>query len=139
VTPEHTLLSQRFEAVPGSLALIRTAVQAAAETRGCGPKCVADIVMAVNEACMNIIQHAYKGDASGVIELEMHSTATELEVVLKDFAPPVDVDGIGPRRLEDVRPGGLGTFFIRQSMDDCTYGNLHDRCGNYLRMKKKIG
>ncbi len=137
--PDPTPLLERFDAVPGSLALIRTTVQAAAEARGCNPKCVADIVMAVNEACMNIIQHAYKGDASGVIELEMYSTSTELEVVLKDFAPPVDVDDIRPRRLEDVRPGGLGTFFIRQSMDDCTYGNLHDTCGNYLRMKKKIG
>ena len=137
--PEQPPLLARFEAVAGSLALIRTTVQAAAEARGCDPKCVSDIVMAVNEACMNIIQHAYKGDATGVIELELSSTATELEVVLKDFAPPVDVDDIRPRRLEDVRPGGLGTFFIRQSMDHCTYGNLHDACGNYLRMKKKIG
>lgn len=136
---EETLLTLRCEAVPASLARVRAAVQGALQALGCGPKCVGDVVMAVNEACMNIIQHAYKDGTGGVIDLELRRTPDDLEVTLKDFAPPVDVDSIRPRRLEDLRPGGLGTFFIRQSMDDCTYGTLHGRCGNYLRMRKKIG
>ena len=133
------VLALQFAADPRELAQVRTAVQEAAEIEGCGQKCVADVVMAVNEACMNIIQHAYKGDASGLIELEMRREGAALEVVIRDFAPPVDPCGIKPRPLEELRPGGLGTFFIRETMDDCRYGNLCGRDGNFLRMTKKIG
>jgi sigma-B regulation protein RsbU (phosphoserine phosphatase) len=135
---DQTLLTMRCDAVPASLARVRAAVQSALQSLGCGAKCTTDVVMAVNEACMNIIQHAY-GDGGGVIELEIGRRADEIEVTLKDFAPPVDVHRIKPRRLEDLRPGGLGTFFIRQSMDDCTYGTLRGDCGNFLRMRKRIG
>jgi sigma-B regulation protein RsbU (phosphoserine phosphatase) len=136
--PEDTLLTLRCDAVPGSLARVRAAVQATLQSLGCGPKCTGDVVMAVNEACMNVIQHAY-GEGGGAMELEIRRTRDELEVTLKDFAPPVDVRRIKPRRLEDLRPGGLGTFFIRQSMDDCTYGTLQGACGNFVRMRKRIG
>lgn len=128
----------RFVSDPLQLGQIRATVQAAAERLGCERKCIADVVMAVNEACMNIMQHAYKGDSSGVIELEMQMAGRDLEVTLKDFAPPVDLGEIKPRPLEDVRPGGLGTFFIRQTMDDCVYGNLRGQNGNYVKMKKRI-
>jgi phosphoserine phosphatase RsbU/P len=134
---EPVLLLQ-IGADPRELAQVRTAVQEAAEREGCGQKCVADIVMAVNEACMNVIQHAYKGDVTGVIEIEMRREVDALEIVLRDFAPPVDPGGIKPRPLEELRPGGLGTFFIRETMDDCRYGNLCGRDGNFLRMTKKI-
>lgn len=137
--PEASVLTLRCEAVPASLARVRAAVQSALEAIGCDQRCVSDVVMAVNEACMNIIQHAYGNGPGGLIELEVRRTPDELEVMLKDFAPPVDVDSIRPRRLDDLRPGGLGTFFIRQSMDECNYGTLHGDCGNYLRMRKRIG
>ncbi|HMM74688.1 MAG TPA: SpoIIE family protein phosphatase [Gammaproteobacteria bacterium] len=135
---EPPLLSLRIAADPRELAQIRTIVQEAAEAAGCGAKCVADIVMAVNEACMNIIQHAYKGDPAGTIDVEMRRDGEALEVWLRDHAPVVDPDDIKPRPLEELRPGGLGTFFIRAAMDDCTYGNLGACNGNYVRMTKRI-
>lgn len=132
------LLSLRIPADPRELAQVRATVQETAEAEGCGAKCVADIVMAVNEACMNIIQHAYKGDPAGTIDIEMRRDGAALEVLLRDHAPAVDIDGIQPRPLEDIRPGGLGTYFIREAMDDCTYGNLGACNGNYVRMTKRI-
>jgi len=87
---------------------------------------------------MNIMQHAYKGDKSGEIILEIQKDSGDLQVVLTDFAEPVDPEGIRPRDLEDVKPGGLGTFFIQEIMDDCTYGHLENSAGNYLKMRKKI-
>ena len=135
---DEPLLALSIPADPRELALVRSSVQERAEAEGCGARCTADIVMAVNEACMNIIQHAYKGDSSGVIELEMRRDGGALEVLLKDSAPSVDLDEIKPRPLEELRPGGLGTFFIREAMDDCTYGNLGAGNGNFLRMTKRI-
>ena len=135
---DEPLLSLRIPADPRELAQVRSAVQEIADAEGCGAKCTADIVMAVNEACMNIIQHAYKGDPNGVIELHVRRDDGMLEVVLRDSAPPVDLDEIRPRPLEDLRPGGLGTFFIRETMDDCTYGNLGGCNGNFVRMTKRI-
>ncbi|MCC7122508.1 MAG: SpoIIE family protein phosphatase [Gammaproteobacteria bacterium] len=135
---DEPLLALRVQADPRELAQVRTTVQETAEAAGCGTKCAADIVMAVNEACMNIIQHGYKGDPAGTIDLEIRRDGDALEVWLRDRAPAVDPVDIKPRPLEELRPGGLGTFFIREAMDDCTYGNLGACDGNYVRMTKRI-
>lgn len=132
------VLDLRFRSDPSVLRMVRDKVKEATERVGCNDACIADIVMAVNEACMNIMQHAYKGDCSGEIVLEILNNGRELEVCLKDFATPVDTGRIEPRKLDDLRPGGLGTYFIRKAMDDCVYGHLDGACGNILRMKKKI-
>jgi sigma-B regulation protein RsbU (phosphoserine phosphatase) len=94
--------------------------------------------IAVNEACTNIIQHAYKGDPSGEIVLEILNNGTDIIFRLTDFAKPVDPAGIKPRDLSDIRPGGLGTHFMREIMDDCSFEQLADGSGNCLEMVKKI-
>ncbi len=132
------LLALRFAADPAGLKVVRTRVQEALAGAGCVGKHSAEIVIAVNEACMNVIQHAYKGDSSGEIILEIHNNGDELEFCLTDFAAPVDCDSIKPRPLDEVRPGGLGTHFIREIMDDCVYGHLEGASGNFLRMRKRL-
>tara|TARA_B100001142_G_C13893605_1_gene485020 strand:+ start:251 stop:610 length:360 start_codon:yes stop_codon:yes gene_type:complete len=118
--------------------MVREKVQEIAEEIGCSKKLISDLVIAINEACMNIMQHAYKGDKSGEILLEIQNDRGDLQVVLSDYAAPIDPSNIRPRDLEDVKPGGLGTYFIQEIMDDCTYGNLDNRAGNFLKMRKKI-
>ncbi len=88
---------------------------------------------------MNIIQHAYHGDCNGEIELKIEQQGDELVCLLCDFAEPCDVSTIKPRDLDEIRPGGLGTHFINTIMDDCHYGRLKGRRGNYVRMTRKIG
>ena len=133
-----TLLQMRFNADPKRLRQVREKVQEIAETVGCSKKFISDVVIAVNEACMNIIQHAYKGDRSGEIELEIINNEGELVVNLTDFAEPVDTKAIAPRDLDEIRPGGLGTFFIGEIMDSCQYAHLDDKQGNIVTMRKKI-
>jgi sigma-B regulation protein RsbU (phosphoserine phosphatase) len=118
--------------------MVREKVQEIAEEIGCSKKLISDLVIAINEACMNIMQHAYKGDKSGEILLEIQNDSGDLQVVLTDYAAPIDLSNIRPRDLEDVKPGGLGTYFIQEIMDDCTYGNLDNSAGNVLKMRKKI-
>lgn len=135
---ESAMLELRFNSDPKKLRMVRERVQEIAEEFGCSKKLISDLVIAINEACMNIMQHAYKGEKSGKILLEIQKATGEVQVLLTDFADPIDPDGIQPRDLEDVKPGGLGTYFIREIMDDCIYGHLDNNAGNYLKMRKKI-
>ena len=135
---EFPMLELHFTSDPKRLRMVRERVQEVAEEVGCSKKLISDLVIAINEACMNIMQHAYEGDKSGEIVLEIQKDSGELQVVLTDFAKPIDAGVIRPRDLEDVKPGGLGTYFIQEIMDDCTYGRLDNSAGNYLKMRKKI-
>ena len=128
-----------FGADPKKLRSVRERVQEACEAMGCDKKTVSDVVIAINEACMNIIQHAYKGNASGDIKLAIGLHANKLSVEILDFAEPVDRERIKPRRLDDVKPGGLGTHFIQEIMDDIDYGHLENNQGNRLVMSKYLG
>lgn len=132
------MLALRFAADPVELKGVRGQVQAAAQQLGWQGKFVDDVVMAVNEACMNIIEHAYAGDRSGEIELAIHNNENEIEVVLTDFAPPIDIEAIRARDLDELRPGGLGTHFMATLMDRCVYGHLVGSAGNVLRMIKRL-
>ncbi len=135
---ESPTLELRFPSDPKRLRMVREKVQEIAEEIGCSKKLISDLVIAINEACMNIMQHAYKGDKSGEILLEIQKDSGYLQVVLTDYAASIDPSNIRPRDLEDVKPGGLGTYFIQEIMDDCTYGNLDNSAGNFLKMRKKI-
>jgi len=132
------LLELRFQADAERLRLIRPLVKRVAEVVGCQCDVADQLVLAVNEACMNVIQHAYKGDDSGEIILEILNNKNKLLFRLKDFAEPMDLESIKPRDLDDIRPGGLGTHFIREIMDECEMGHLEGSQGNYLEMTKKI-
>ena len=132
------LFEIRFPAKANKLCLVRALVKEITESIGCDKDLSEKLVIAVNEACMNIIQHAYKGDESGEIFFEMLNNEKELYFRLVDYAHPIDLKSVKPRDLDDIRPGGLGTHFIREIMDECDIGHLNKGKGNYLNMKKKI-
>jgi sigma-B regulation protein RsbU (phosphoserine phosphatase) len=133
-----TLLSLTFFSDPAQLKLVRSQVRRVLGELRCAEKFTDDFVIAVNEACMNVMQHAYLGDRSGRIDLVLDGDDREIVVRLIDYAPPVDLSRIRPRDVADVRPGGLGTHFIREVMDDCIYGHLEGRQGNTLQMSKRL-
>ena len=122
---------------PEYLCGLRRQVEAAAHAAGCGADAAADVVLAVDEACQNIIRHAYGGDGEVAIEIRK-SEAGRLEVQLIDFAPPVALDKIRPRPLDELRPGGLGTHFIRSVMDEVSFLPPPDGAGNLLKLSKAI-
>ena len=133
-----SVLERRFPARPERLCDIRHAVAEAAGAMGCPEAVIGDVVLAVDEACQNIIRHAYRGE-DGDIVVRMDAEADQLIVHLIDFAPPVDTAAIHPRPLDEVRPGGLGTHFIRSVMDAIDFLPPPQGAGNLLRMVKHIG
>lgn len=127
-----------FAARAAELKKIREAVRKGVEDCGCSAKSTADIVLAIDEACQNIIRHAYCGDSDDVIELEIAHEGDRLIFSLADHAPAIDPDQVKPRDLGDVRPGGLGTHFIHRVMDEVEFRRPPSGCGNLLRMVRRI-
>ncbi len=133
------LLELRFAARAEELQAVRDAVRERAAAQGCGAECAGDIAMAVDEACQNIIRHAYHWDPEGTIELRMERSGQELVLFLADSAPTVDPARVKPRNLDEPRPGGIGTHLIRTVMDQAEFVNTSSERGNLLRMVKRIG
>ena len=134
----NATLQMRFSAAPAELKRVREAVRAQALTTGCDPDTAHDVMLAVDEACQNIIRHAYRGQR-GEIALEMFTVGDRLTVRLIDDANPVDPGKIEPRPLDDLRPGGLGTHFIREIMDEMAFLPPPPGAGNLLQLVKRIG
>ena len=97
------------------------------------------VVLAVHEACTNVIRHAYGDCASGCIGLNVDRVRGQLRIRLRDRAPPVNPACIRPRDLSECRPGGLGVNIIDETMDRWSLRPLKHRAGNVLCMRKNLG
>lgn len=117
---------------------VRDQVRSIIEQQGCPHEYTESMILAINEACMNVIQHAYGSDKSGKIILEILQRDDQLIFRLIDFAKPVDQGSIKSRPLDEIRPGGLGVHFIREVMDSVTFVDCTGKAGNILEMKKKF-
>ena len=96
-----------------------------------------DIVLAIDEACQNVVRHAYK-DKDGNVAIRLRFQNKEFIVSLEDDGTPAIPEKIKPRNIENIKPGGLGTFFINQIMDSVSFQLTSPHWVNCLTMKKKI-
>jgi len=126
-------------AVANRLKLVRSVVGDSARLAGVIDAAIHDVVLAVDEACQNVIRYAYKGCDDGVIEVSIAHCGDNLVFEISDDADTVDPDTIKPRDLDDIRPGGLGTHLIQEIMDQVEFLPRSAEGGNILRMIKKIG
>ena len=133
-----TLLKLRVPARAAKLREIREAVNRAVVSAGCSGDAARDIVIAIDEACQNVIRHAYGGDTDEEIAIVIKRRGNHLEFNIRDTAPPVDAAKVKPRDLDDIRPGGLGTHFIHEVMDEVHFAPRGKLRGNLLTMKKMI-
>ncbi len=118
---------------------VREFVRNLADQQGCCKENIESIVMAINEACMNVMQHAYAGKEEGEIILEFLKDKNNLIIRIYDFAETIDKKTIKSRDLDDIRPGGLGVHLINKVMDQVEYMDGPDGIGNLLEMRKEMG
>jgi len=132
------LMRMRVPSTATSLKLVRSGVLASSQQAGFSDIAAHDIVLALDEALQNVIRHAYDGrdDGSIVIDIERHGP--KLVFFVRDYAPPINVDKVRPRDLDDVKPGGLGTHLIREIMDEVEFLPPPADGGNILRLAKVI-
>jgi anti-sigma regulatory factor (Ser/Thr protein kinase) len=121
---------------PKYLYIVRNVVHPLAMNSGFSKKEASKIVLAVDEACSNIIKYAYAGDATKTISIAMTDEGDQMVIRLTDLGKKVDAATIAPRDLDAVRPGGLGTHFMRAVFDTVAYDTGQEQ-GTVLTMIKK--
>lgn len=131
------LVSQTIPASTDQLKIVRRLVEAAARQSGASIDWAADLALAVDEACQNIIRHGYRG-CEGRIELRVRRRDNQLQVELVDFAPSVKQDDCKGRRLDELRPGGLGTHFMHALTDRVRFLLPPKGAGNRLLLSKNL-
>ena len=136
---EETIVELRFPAHPDRMTLVRSTVRGAAVFCGLDPATTQEIVLAVGEACQNVMQHGYAGLDTGDILLTILRGEEGIVVRVTDFAPPIDLRKVRSRDFSEVRPGGLGVHFIEALMDSAVFRPGPGGIGNILEMTKRVG
>ena len=99
-----------------------------------------DLVLAIAEAAQNIVKHAYNGGPhTDKMRVRISLNNNDLQIDIFDKGKPAIPENIKPRALDDIKPGGLGTFFIGQIMDQVVFKTKKEEGWvNHLVLTKKI-
>ncbi len=99
-----------------------------------------ELVLAIAEAAQNIVKHAYKGieETKDKMQIKISLKDSKLEIGFFDKGKPVIPENIQHRKLDDIKPGGLGTFFIKQIMDEAIFKKNQKGWVNHLVLTKTI-
>lgn len=133
--PDHLRLT--IPSHPKYLQLVRKMVKKITAINGISKKESADIILAVDEACANIIRHGYQNQPHGTIHLYFDVCQTELGITIEDFGCQWDPEKLRPRDLDEIRPGGLGIHMM-QCVMDCVNFESGSGDGNRVRMIKRF-
>lgn len=97
------------------------------------------IEMAVDEACSNIIEHAYGGEGNGVIYCTCSVGSDGITITLQDRGKSFDPSKVPQpnlsKNLDERTAHGLGLYFIRKWMDEVSFKSTGAE--NVLTMVKR--
>lgn len=100
----------------------------------------ADIVLAVDEACTNIIKHAYKFLPDGDILIKLKYSKNKIEVKITDHGMPFSAETVPvpdlKKYFEEKRVGGLGMYLMKSLMDSVNYKTVPGKYNQVLLIKK---
>ena len=86
---------------------------------------VGQLQMAVDEACANIIEHAYGGEADHEIDVAVIVEPTRFVVRIRDEGAPFKTEAYTAPDIQQLvrhrRGGGLGVHLMRRLMDRVEY------------------
>ncbi len=123
-----------------NLPVINDFVSGALAELGVDPANTYKVQLAIDEACTNVIKHAYSGEA-GPLALVIELVGTDLIITIGDIGKPFDPGTVPPPDLdadvEQRRIGGLGIYFMKTLMDEVSY-RFDALTGNRLTMRKRL-
>ena len=99
-----------------------------------------ELVLAIAEAAQNIVKHAYKDDpkTDDKMVVQISCKDNKLQIGFYDMGTPVDPNKVKHREIDNVKPGGLGTFFIQEIMDAVEFKDGKKPWINHLVLTKQL-
>ena len=99
-----------------------------------------ELVLAIAEAAQNIVKHAYKDnqDSNDIMVVKISYEDKKLQIAFYDMGTPVDPKKVKHREIDNVKPGGLGTFFIQEIMDAVEFRDGNKPWINHLVLTKQL-
>lgn len=123
-----------------NLSEIRDFVSEKALGAGIPETTVEKIILAVDEACTNIIKHAYKHSPEGDIIINVDYNKENFTVTIIDYGNSFDPSKVPLPDLQkyyrEHRVGGLGMYLMKSLMDDVTYTSIPGKYNKVLLSKK---
>jgi serine/threonine-protein kinase RsbW len=127
-------------AIPANLGTLLGFIAQACKESGLDEEIGFAVRLAGEEACSNVINHAYAGVEPGPISLELRAENDRVVLLVEDRAPAFSPDDAPPPELsadwENKPLGGLGWHLIRQVMDEVHHERLAGG-GNRLELVKR--
>ncbi len=131
----------RVKAVLKNVPLAIDFVSRLARAVGFDDDALYQIELAVDEACANIVSHAYKGMEVGDMEVSCCLDDRTLTISVRDWGRGFNPDAVDEpdvnAPLEERAFGGLGLFLVKQVMDEFQF-TFDPEQGNELRMAKRL-
>ncbi len=122
-----------------NLSHIRDFIKSAAEESGFSKEIVGKIVLATDEACTNVIKHAYKYSSKRSILISVKFETPKLIISVTDdglyFDPDIIPDPDLIKFHKEKKIGGLGMFLMKKLMDEVSYKNLANNKNQVLMVK----
>ena len=99
-----------------------------------------ELVLAIAEAAQNNVKHAFKNSASPteLMVVQISCENNKLQIAFYDRRTPVDPKKVKHREIDNVKPGGLGTFFIQEIMDAVEFKDGKKPWINHLVLTKQL-
>ena len=122
------------------ISLCRLALTGLARVRAFGDDVLADLKLALTEACSNSVRHAY-GDGGGIVEVLYDLQPDRVVIEVTDCGGGFEIDqGTRPQQESDenLAEGGLGIAIIRSIADEFEVGARADGRGSRLRFAKLL-
>ena len=134
------MTTETFPGIFENLEKIGNYVGKAAEDAGFDEFGIYAVQLAVDEACTNIIEHAYGGEGKGLINITIENSLEGIKILIRDHGKSFDPEKIPVPKtnlpLEDIQPRGVGLYLMRKMMDDVCYEFSPD-LGNLCIMTKR--
>ncbi|MBA2339938.1 MAG: ATP-binding protein [Pyrinomonadaceae bacterium] len=140
-----TAIERKFTLqVPSStenLAMIREIVSNIGTQAGLESSDIAKLELAVDEACANVIEHAYGHDATKEVVIRATFDDETLRIEVEDTGRGFDPGTVKPEEVEKLiherKTGGLGMRLMKTLMDEVHY-EIGPGQKNKLRMVKRL-
>jgi serine/threonine-protein kinase RsbW len=122
-----------------NLSLIRDFISNSAAEAGIKTDVIENMILAVDEACTNIIKHAYKSYPDGELIIKTKSTANRFIISITDYGKSFEPNAIPEPDLQKYyrqkRVGGLGMYLMKTLMDDVKYVSIPGKRNEVLLSK----